>query len=202
MSVSSIVLNSRMAKYGDMAVAGVGVAMKITMITGMICIGFGQGIQPLLGYCVGAKNWKRYRESLRFSVIFGFGLSTFMTIICYVFDRQIVGVFLSDPEAFQYGVEFSRILLTTSFLFGMFYVLSNALQAMGAATSALIINMSRQGLIYIPVIFILQSIIGMDGLLWAQPVADILSVVLVVILYRITLKNKIQVQEPTTVYDL
>ena len=84
----------------------------------------------------------------------------------------------------------------------MFYVLSNALQAMGAATSALIINMSRQGLIYIPVIFILQSIIGMDGLLWAQPVADILSVVLVVILYRITLKNKIQVQEPTTVYDL
>lgn len=199
MSVSSIVLNSRMAKYGDMAVAGVGVAMKITMITGMICIGFGQGIQPLLGYCVGAKNWKRYRESLRFSVIFGFGLSTFMTIICYVFDWQIVGVFLSDPEALQYGVEFSRILLTTSFLFGMFYVLSNALQAMGAATSALIINMSRQGLIYIPVIFILQSIIGMDGLLWAQPVADILSVVLVVILYRVTLKNKIHTQEPKTV---
>lgn len=59
MSVSSIVLNSQMAKYGDMAVAGVGVALKITMITGMICIGFGQGIQPLLGYCVGAKNWKR-----------------------------------------------------------------------------------------------------------------------------------------------
>ena len=199
MSVSSIVLNSRMAKYGDMAVAGVGVAMKITMITGMICIGFGQGIQPLLGYCVGAKNWKRYKESLRFSVIFGFGLSAFMTIICYVFDRQIVSAFLSDPEAFQYGVEFSRILLTTSFLFGMFYVLSNALQAMGAATSALIINMSRQGLIYIPVIFILQSIIGMDGLLWAQPVADILSVVLVVILYRVTLKNKIHTQEPKTV---
>ena len=199
MSVSSIVLNSQMAKYGDMAVAGVGVAMKITMITGMICIGFGQGIQPLLGYCVGAQNWKRYKESLRFSVIFGFALSTFMTIICYLFDRQIVGVFLSDQEAFQYGVEFSRILLTTSFLFGMFYVLSNALQAMGAATSALIINMSRQGLIYIPIIFILQSIIGMDGLLWAQPVADVLSVVLVIILYRVTLKNKIHAQEPKTV---
>ena len=114
-------------------------------------------------------------------------------------DRQIVGVFLSDPEAFQYGVEFSWILLTTSFLFGMFYILSNALQAMGAATSALIINMSRQGLIYIPAIFILQSIIGMDGLLWAQPVADILSVVLVVILYRVTLKNKIHTQEPKSV---
>lgn len=192
MSVSGIILNGQMVKYGDMAVAGYGVAMKITMITGMICIGFGQGIQPLLGYCVGAKNWKRYKESLRFSVIFGFGLSTIMTIICYVFDQQIVGAFLSEPEAFSYAVEFSKILLTTSFLFGMFYVLSNALQAMGAATSALIINMSRQGLIYIPAIFVLQAVIGMDGLLWAQPVADVLSVILVIILYRITLKKKME----------
>ena len=189
MSVSNIILNAQMAKYGDMAVAGIGVAMKVTMITGMICIGFGQGIQPLLGYCVGAKNWKRYKESLRFSVIFGFALSTLMTVICYLFDRQIVSAFLSEPEALSYGMEFSRILLTTSFLFGMFYVLSNALQAMGAATAALIINMSRQGLIYIPAIFILQSVIGMDGLLWAQPVADVLSVILVVILYRIALRK-------------
>lgn len=189
MSVSNIILNAQMAKYGDMAVAGIGVAMKVTMITGMICIGFGQGIQPLLGYCVGAKNWKRYKESLRFSVIFGFALSTLMTVICYLFDRQIVSAFLSEPEALSYGIEFSRILLTTSFLFGMFYVLSNALQAMGAATAALIINMSRQGLIYIPAIFILQSVIGMDGLLWAQPVADVLSVILVVILYRIALRR-------------
>lgn len=189
MSVSSIILNGQMAGYGDMAVAGVGVAMKVTMITGMICIGFGQGIQPLLGYCVGAKNWKRYKESLRFSVLFGLGLSTVMTVVCYVFDRQIVSAFLSEPEALSYGMEFSKILLTTSFLFGMFYVLSNALQAIGAAKAALIINMSRQGLIYIPAVFILQAIVGMDGLLWAQPVADVLSVVLVIALYRITLKK-------------
>ena len=188
MSVSGIILNGQMVKYGDMAVAGYGVAMKITMITGMICIGFGQGIQPLLGYCVGAKNWKRYKESLRFSIIFGFGLSTAMTVLCYVFNQQIVGAFLSEQEALSYGIRFSRILLTTSFLFGMFYVLSNALQAMGAATSALIINMSRQGLIYIPAIFILQATVGIDGLLWAQPVADVLSVLLVIILYRMTLK--------------
>ena len=62
----------------------------------------------------------------------------------------------------------------------MFYVLSNALQAMGAATAALIINMSRQGLIYIPAVFILKAVMGMDRLLWAQPLADVLSVVLVV----------------------
>ena len=190
MSVSGIVLNGQMTKYGDMALAGIGVAMKVTMITGVICIGFGQGIQPLLGYCVGAKNRKRYRESLRFSVLFGLGLSTVMTVLCYVFDSQIVGAFLTETEALQYGVAFSRILLTTSFLFGLFYVLSNALQAMGAATAAFIINLSRQGLIYIPAIFILQRVIGMDGLLWAQPVADVLSVVLVLVLYRSAAKKK------------
>ena len=186
MSVSSILLNGQMAKYGDMAVAGIGVAMKITMITGMLCIGFGQGIQPLLGYCIGAKNQKRFREALRFSVIFGFALNAIMTIFCYLFTSQIIGAFLSEPEAYSYGMEFARILLTTSFLFGIFYVLSNALQAMGAATSALIINISRQGLIYIPAIFLLQAVIGIDGLLWAQPVADVLSVLLVIVLYKYT----------------
>lgn len=190
MSVSGIVLNGQMTKYGDMALAGIGVAMKVTMITGVICIGFGQGIQPLLGYCVGARNRKRYRESLRFSVLFGLGLSTVMTVLCYVFDSQIVGAFLTETEALQYGVTFSRILLTTSFLFGLFYVLSNALQAMGAATAAFIINLSRQGLIYIPAIFILQRVIGMDGLLWAQPVADVLSVLLVLVLYYLAEKKK------------
>lgn len=74
MSLSSILMNSQMAKYGDMAVAGVGVAMKVTMMTSMVCIGLGQGVQPLLGYCVGAKNWERYRSSLKFSLIFAFCL--------------------------------------------------------------------------------------------------------------------------------
>ena len=60
-----------------------------------------------------------------------------MTVICYLFDRQIVSAFLSEPEALSYGIEFSRILLTTSFLFGMFYVLSNALQAMGGSQSSI-----------------------------------------------------------------
>lgn len=72
MSVSSILMNMQMAKYGDMALAGVGVAMKVTMMTGMVCIGLGQGVQPLLGYCVGAKNWKRYKGVMRFSLILHF----------------------------------------------------------------------------------------------------------------------------------
>ena len=160
-----------------------GVAMKITMMTGMVCIGLGQGVQPLLGYCVGAKNWERYRSALKFSLIFAFSLSTVLTLLCYLFTGQIVSVFLTDAVAYDYGVSFAHILLCTSFLFGIFYVLINALQARGAATESLIVNISRQGLIYIPAMFILGAIFHETGLIWAQPVADVLSLLLALLLY-------------------
>jgi len=183
MSVSQIIVNARMAAYGDMAVAGIGVAMKAVMITGMVCIGFGQGIQPLVGFCVGAKLWDRFKACMKFSMVFSLGLSVAMTGVCYLCTEQIVGAFLTDPAAFDYAVDFVHILLTTSCLFGIFYVLGSALQGMGAATAALIVNLSRQGIIYIPALFLLESILGMRGLLWAQPVADLLSTALVALLY-------------------
>lgn len=189
MSVSHIISNSQMAHYGDMAVAGMGVAMKVITITGMICMGLGQGVQPILGYCVGAKTWKRFKEVFKFTIIFALILGTVLAAICYVFTNQIVSAFLTDQTAFSYAVQFARILLSTSFLFGVFYVLVNALQAMGAATPALLISMSRQGIIFIPALFILQAIVGMTGLVWAQPVADVLSILIVAILFRKTMKK-------------
>lgn len=183
MSVSGILMNGQMAKYGDMALAGVGVAMKVTMMTGMVCIGLGQGIQPLLGYCVGAKKWERYKGVFRFSMIFAFALSTVLTVICYLFLPQIVSAFLTDASAFDYGVAFAKILMGTSFLFGVFYVMTNALQACGAATESLVVNVSRQGLIYIPAMFLLGALFHETGLIWAQPVADVLSLVLAAVLY-------------------
>lgn len=184
MSISSIIMNGQMARYGDMAVAGVGVAMKVTMMTGMVCIGLGQGIQPLLGYCVGAKNWERYHKVLQFSLVFALVLSTVLTGICYLFTTQIVSVFLTDAAALDYGIAFARILLCTSFLFGVFYVLTNALQACGAATESLIVNISRQGLIYIPAMFLFGAMFQEIGLIWAQPAADVLSLLLAAALYR------------------
>ncbi len=184
MSISQIVMNSLMVGYGDMALAGIGVAMKVTMITGMLAMGIGQGVQPLLGYCVGAGTWDRYKKTMKFSLWFALLLGIAMTLLCCIFTDQIVLAFVTDPSAFAYGVEFSRILLSTSSLFGVFYVLTNALQAMGAAVPSLIINLSRQGLIYIPALFVLKAWLGINGLVWAQPVADILSLLLAVILYE------------------
>ena len=189
MSVSQIIINSQMSHYGDMAVAGMGVAMKVITITGMICMGLGQGVQPILGYCVGAKTWKRFKEVFKFTIIFALILGTVLAAICYVFTNQIVSAFLTDQTAFSYAVQFARILLSTSFLFGVFYVLVNTLQAMGAATPALLISMSRQGIIFIPALFILQAVVGMTGLVWAQPVADVLSILIAAILFGKTMKK-------------
>lgn len=183
MSVSQIIMNSQMAAYGDMAVAGIGVAMKIVMITGMVSMGIGQGVQPLLGYCVGAKTWERFKKYMKFAFCFATILGVSLTILCYVFTKQIVGVFLTDANAFDYAVEFARILLSTGPVFGIFYVLTNALQAMGAAMPSLIINISRQGLIYIPVLFILNAVLGVTGLVWAQPVVDVISLVVGIGMY-------------------
>ena len=183
MSVSNIASNALISAYGDMAVAGFGVAMKVTMITGMICIGFGQGVQPLFGYCIGAQKWVRFKKSLYLSAVSAFTMSTVMTIFCYLFIHPLISAFLTDPSAYEYALQFARILLSTSFFFGLYYVFLNALQAMGEAGRALIINLSRQGLIYLPVLFYLNDRFGVSGLLWAQPVADVLSLVLVILLY-------------------
>ncbi len=189
MSISQVVMNNQMVTFGEMAVAGIGVASKVIMITGMLCIGFGQGVQPLLGYCVGAELWDRFKKIMRFSLVFALCLSAVLTVICFIFSEQLSRIFLSDPAALDYAVRFLRILLTTGFIFGIFYVLVSALQAAGAAAAALIVNISRQGIIYIPALFLLKSLMGANGLVWAQPVADILSIVLVSILYYRSLNN-------------
>ena len=183
MSVSQIIINSQMAEYGDMAIAAMGVAMKVVMITGMVSMGIGQGVQALMGYCVGARLWDRFKSVLRFSMAFAFGLSVVLTGLCYIFTDQIVSAFLSDAAAFDYAVTFARILLCTSFLMGVMYVLTNALQAMGAATEALVINVSRQGIVFIPAVFILKAVLGITGVIWAQPVADFVSLFVTVVLY-------------------
>lgn len=186
MMISHIVLNKQMVGYGNLQLAGMGVATNLLKITGLICIGFGQGIQPLVGYCTGSGDHPRCKKVIRFSILMGLVLSTIIAVLSYIFVDSLVGAFLSDANAFSYGVAFSKIMLLTSFLHGIFYVLTNILQGFGAAKASLIVNISRQGLIYIPAMLILQVFWGMDGLVWAQPVADVLAIILVSVLYLVT----------------
>lgn len=192
MSISQILTNSRMTAYGDMALAAYGVAAKVQMIVSLIGIGIGQGVQPLLGYYYGAKKKERFLQSFRFSLFFALVLCAAITALCFGFAPQIVTAFLTNSEALSLGTLFSRIMLSTAWLFGIFYVIMNALQAIGAATPSLLISICRQGLVYIPAMYLLEAGIGRNGLAWAQPVADVLSLVLEIVIFRVVIKKLVK----------
>lgn len=190
-SISSIVVNSQLSKYegGDMLVAGYGVTAKVIMIVTLIGIGIGSGVQPFLGYCYGAKEKERLVSGIRFSALFGLVFCAVISALCYIFAEPIVKVFLTDMTALESGVHFTQILMSTAWLIGAFAICQNTLQAVGAATPALLASIFRQGIIFIPAVFIMKAIIGVDGLIWAQPVADVLSLVIVIFMLCRKIKN-------------
>ena len=172
-----------------MPVAAYGVYMKVHQMVTLIGIGLGQGVQPIFGYYFGAKKFGRFIKTLRYSCIYGFLFCLGATVLCCLFINQIVGIFLTDLEALNYAVTFSKILLSTAWLFGIFYTTVNVLQGIGASRPSFWVSISRQGLIYIPMTFILNFLIVLYGLVWAQPIVDIVSLVLATILLFNTLKN-------------
>lgn len=190
MSVSNIVVNGQMSAYGDLAVAGYGVDLKIHMIISNVVIGLGQGIQPLLGYCFGAGLKERYHKVMRFSLVYALILSTLLTLTCILCARPLVGLFLEDPAAFDYGVHFTIISLLSGPICGVLYVLLNALQSRGAATESFIVSISRQGFVFFPLLFLLHHSMGMDGLVWTQQFSDLISFALAIVLYLIVSKKK------------
>jgi len=183
MSFSQVAMNGMMSAYGSFAVAAAGVASKVAMIISTVAMGISQGVQPLFGYAVGSRNWARYRQYLKSSLIFSGGICLLITGVCLIFTRQIVGIFLTETESFNYAVTFAYIFQTTCFMFGIYFVIMSALQGMGAALSALVINVCYQGVIYIPALFLLRSIFNEYGLIAAQPVADVLTLSLSIILH-------------------
>lgn len=187
MSVSNIIINKVMTQYGDMAVAGLGVAMKVNMIVVMLLIGLGTGIQPLLGYCYGARNRKRYIAVLKFSLGLAFCLSMVMTVICYLGAGPLVTAFLDNKDAFQYGMSFSRTYILSGPIIGILFVLINAIQSTGAALPSLILSISRQGLLFLPILALFSQIFDSPNLIaGAQPLTDYLSATLAVILFLLT----------------
>lgn len=190
MSVSNIFINNLMSLHGDMAVAGLGVAMKVNMIAVMLLIGLGSGIQPLLGYCYGAGNKKRYMDVLKFSLILAFGISMVMTIICYLGAGPLVSVFLEDKNAFTYGMSFARIYIYSGPILGILFVFMNAIQSTGAMIPALVLSISRQGILYLPTLFTFHGMFGTaETLAMAQPVTDYLATLLAFILFVITARK-------------
>ena len=183
MSISQMVMNSLMSAYGDMAVAAAGGSMRIEQLACLVAMGTGQGIQPLLGFCIGAEDWKRYRAFLNFALKFTVVLTLAMVAMCFVFSRNIVAMFVNEPEAFGYAVQFLRMKLSSSLLFAIFFVFVNALQAMGAGRASFILSVCRQCVLYMPLLFVMNYFAGEYGIVWALPIAELLSLMQTIIIY-------------------
>ena len=189
MSISQIIANSLISAYGDMAVAAYGVASKVRMCFGIIGAGLGQGLQPLLAYYYGAGNRQRFKKSFRFSLVFGFVLFFVFTVIFFIFAEPIVKVFLTDSTALGYGVIFSRMLLTVTWVISIHNIFVSVLHATGAKAASFFAAIAGQGVIYIPLLFILRAFFGLNGLVCAQPVSEGISLVIVIILAEFTVRK-------------
>lgn len=189
MSFSNIVLNNFLVGYGDAQIAAMNVAMKASMIIVLLQIGMGQGIQPLLGYNYGAKNYRRFREIIRFTVTCTIIVGAFLTGICWLNMNVIISAFIDNQDVVSYGVVIMKALLLSGPVMGILFILTNALQAMGKATPSLILSLSRQGLVFVPMLIILNALSGFSGIVYAQPVTDYVSLMIAGVLYYLVIRK-------------
>ena len=189
MSTSNIVMNNFLAGYGDNAVAGMGVAMKANMLVVLIQIGLGMGIQPLIGYCYGSRNIERLRRFIRGGIICNVVFGTIITTVYFVFTKQIINIFIKDQGVIDYGIDMLRALMIVGPFIGIMFIFNFSFQAMGKAVPSLILSLSRQGLVFIPVLFIANRLVGLRGIVYAQPIADAVSLIMAFIMFVIIRNN-------------
>jgi putative MATE family efflux protein len=199
MNVSMIVLNTFLAAYGDTVVAAMGIALKSMLVISFLQQGFGIGIMPLIGYAYGAKQYDRMRKALFFTIKCTIGIGIVLVIVFFLFTKQLINVFIDDTEVIAYGVMILRALILTAPIFGIVYTLYGALQAMDKSLEALLIMISRQGLAFLPALAIGNMIAGLNGIVYAQPIADTASVIMAAIMFTSIYKkwrNEISTGQP------
>ena len=192
MSLSNIVVNIFLAKYGDNAVAAMGVAMKANMLVVMLQIGLAQGIQPLVGYCYGAKNYNRMKKSILFGMMCNVIIGGTVTLFYLGFRRQVIQLFIDNTAVINYGVKMLEALMAPGTLLGVMFIINFAFQGMGKGMQSFILAAGRQGLIYLPLLIIMDKFVGLNGIIWAQPTADFCCIVLSAVMFFFTMKKLIR----------
>ena len=183
MSAAIIFLNNFLSIYGDIPVAAMGVAMKANMLVFMLQIGIAMGVQPLIGYSYGAEDFKRMKAVIKFSMLCTVTVGTTLTIIYYFAADKIINAFISDISVIEHGVVMLRALMMIGPVIGVMFVFMCTFQAMGKAIPALILSISRQGLVFIPALYIGNQLLGLNGIIYAQPIADAGSIMMALLLF-------------------
>ena len=183
-SIALILLNVVAAKYGDGVIAALTISSRILALAYMIMIGWGQGFQPICAMNYGAKQYDRVKKAFKFAVIGGTLFLIIAAILLYVFSEPLIKTMSNDNEVILVSAEILRMQCITMPLLGYFAISSMLMQNIGQYFWASIISISRQGIFYIPLLYILSNIFGQFGIYLLQPVADVLSFGLAVIVVR------------------
>ena len=185
-SLSMMVTNRFLEPYGNDCIAAMGIAMKINMISLMTIIGFAFGGQPLYGYCYGNRNGHRFRKTMRFAYSLEAGLGVVFALILSVLAPYLLSFFMNDAAVVSAGVTMLRYMQISSLLVGVTLVSTCMCQAVGNARGALILSLSRQGVLFVAAIYMLHALIGFNGILAAQPLSDLLTgIIALFIVFRI-----------------
>lgn len=203
-SVTQIVLNNYLKLYGDSAIAAMGVAHKMNLLMTLLLTGLCTGVQPLIAYNYGAKDYSRIREIMKCTVLYAVALGTAMSVTMGIGKEYLIRFFIDDAQVIAYGKQMLTALLLPGPVLGILFACMNCMQGMGKAAAALFTSISRQGLLFLPAIVILHSCFGFGGLIYAQTTADFISVAIAAVMcWRILQKygQEFQMSKGRGVYE-
>ena len=180
-SVSISLINNAAGDYGDSAIAGMGVVTRLISMGSLSVFGFIKGFQPIAGYSYGAKKFDRLREAIKTSILWSTAFCVVFGVILALFPTAIVSRFTKgDAEMIRIGAASLRANGISIMLFGFYTVYSSLFLALGKGREGFILGACRQGICFIPVILLLPMVWGLNGIMYAQPIADVLSAIITV----------------------
>ena len=197
-SVSISLINNAAGNYGDSAIAGMGVVTRLISMGSLSVFGFIKGFQPIAGYSYGAKKFDRLREAIKTSILWSTVFCVIFGVILALFPAVIVSQFTKgDAEMIRIGAASLRANGISIMLFGFYTVYSSLFLALGKGREGFILGACRQGICFIPVILLLPIVWGLNGIMYAQPIADVLSAVITVFM-AIPLHKKLNEMQKQT----
>ncbi len=181
--ISNIFVNTLVKSGGSAAVAGMGIAKKINTLAFNTTMGLTQGVLPLIAYSYGAKNLKRLKDTVRFTAAVGLIFTICCMVLFRVFSGSFVAFFITEEASLQYGQMFLHVIAFAAPLACLSYLSNTVFQATGRKGQSLLLSVLRKGLLDIPAMFVFKHFLGIIGVAWATPFAEVLSALLAAVLF-------------------
>ena len=190
--IVQIVSNNLLKTYGAMSIYGSeipiavgGIVSKVFVIFIALIIGMTQGVQPIVGYNYGAKHYLRVRQTIFLALKIGFGLSFVTWAVFEIFPLQIIQLFGNGNDLyFEFGVRCMRYFMLFTLINGITILITTFFPAIGKAKTGAFLSLARQLLILLPVMLLMTYIFGVEGMMFATPVSDVISLVLCLYFFK------------------